>query len=153
MFSDKICFCLSVSDSRILVSRRPSERLERSCIRRRHTGPTPGVLVWKVISYDSRSSLIDIPITLIANSYVRLVIELVVLPFLITIPRGMFQQDSALPHTATVTQRALKNVDMMPWSTRSQELSSMEHVWGIIGRQIQRHPQITLIVADLINQV
>ena len=153
VFSDESRFCLYASDGRMLVRRRPGERLEPSCLRRRHTGPTPGVMVWGAMSYDSRSSLVVIPGTLTANVYIRLVIVPVVLPFMNSIPGGRFQQDNARPHTAAVTQRALHNVDVLPWPARSPDLSPIEHVWDIIGRQLRRHPQPALTVADLTDRV
>ena len=137
----------------MLVRRRPGERLEPSCLRRRHRGPTPGVMVWGAISYDSRSTLVVIPGTLTANVYIRLVIVPVVLPFMNTIPGGRFQHDNARPHTAAVTQRALQNVqnvDMLPWPVRSPDLSPIE---VIIGRQLRRHPQPAFTVADLTDRV
>ncbi|GBM58835.1 hypothetical protein AVEN_206014-1 [Araneus ventricosus] len=80
----------------MLVRRRPGKHYEPSCLLRRTTRPTPGVIVWAVISYDSRSTLVFIPRTLTANLYVRLVIELVVLTF-ITIPGGIFQHITLVP--------------------------------------------------------
>ena len=153
VFSDESRFCLGAIDGRMLVRRGPGERLEPSCLRRRHTGRTPGVMVWGAISYDSRGTLVVIPSTLTANLYIRLVIEPVVLSFMSSIQEGAFQQGNARPHTAAVTQRALQSVDMLPWPARSPDLSPIEHVWDIIGRQIQRHPQPALTVTDLTDQV
>lgn len=153
VFSDESRFCLGRSDSRVLVRRRPGERLLATCLRPRHTGPTPGVMVWGAISYDSRSTLVVIPRTLTANLYVSLVIQPVVLPFMNSIQGGVFQQDNARPHTAVVTQHALQSVDMLPWPARSPDLSPIEHVWDIIGRQLQRHPQPALTVPALTAQV
>jgi hypothetical protein len=110
-------------------------------------------MVWGAISYGSRSTLVVIPRTLTANVYVSLVIQPVVLPFMSSIPGGVFQQDNARPHTAVVTQRALQGVDMLPWPARSPDLSPIEHIWDIIGRQLQRHPQPALTVPVLIDQV
>ncbi|GBM59498.1 hypothetical protein AVEN_70474-1 [Araneus ventricosus] len=67
--------------------------------------------------------------------------------------RGVFQQDNARPHTAVVTQYAIQSVDMLPWPARSPDLSPIEHVWDIIGRQLQSHPQLALIVPVLTDQV
>ncbi|GFV83064.1 uncharacterized protein TNCV_1180781 [Trichonephila clavipes] len=35
----------------------------------------------------------------------------------------------------------LESVNVLPWPTRSPDLSSIEHEWDIIGRQRQHHPQ------------
>ncbi|GBM29648.1 hypothetical protein AVEN_125295-1 [Araneus ventricosus] len=118
VFSDDSRFCLGASDGRVLIRRRPGERLQPNCLRPRHTGPTPGVMVWGAISYDSRSTLVVIPNTLNANLYVSLVIQPVVLPFMSSIQGGIFQQDNARSHTAAVSQRALQGVDILPWPAR-----------------------------------
>ena len=48
----------------------------------------------------------------------------------------IFQQDSARPHTVVATQRALRRVQQLPWPARSQDLSSIEHVWDMMKRQL-----------------
>ncbi|GBN67052.1 hypothetical protein AVEN_132464-1 [Araneus ventricosus] len=70
-----------------------------------------------------------------------------------SIQGGAFQQNNARHHTAIVAQHALQSVDMLPWPSRSPDLSPIEHVWDIIGRHLQRHPQPTLTVPVLTDQV
>ncbi|GBO26386.1 hypothetical protein AVEN_13426-1 [Araneus ventricosus] len=70
-----------------------------------------------------------------------------------SIQGGVFQQDNARPHTPVVTQHVLQSVDMLPWPARSPDLSPIEHVWNIIGRQLQRHPQSALTVPVLTYQM
>ena len=130
MFSDETRFCLGASDGRLLVRKRPGERLQPNCLWLRYTGSTPGVMVWRAWS-DSRSTLVVIQNALTANLYVSLVIHPVVLPFMNSIQGGVFQQDNARHHTALVTQQALQSVDMLPWPARSPDLSPIEHVWDI----------------------
>ncbi|GFY00177.1 uncharacterized protein TNCV_2835341 [Trichonephila clavipes] len=88
------------------------------------TGPTPGVMVWLEAFYDIKSSLLDILNILTGNVCASL--------------------DNARPHNVVLTQRALKSVDVLPWSARYPDLSSIDHVWGIIGRELQHHPQPVL---------
>ncbi|GBN01746.1 hypothetical protein AVEN_73116-1, partial [Araneus ventricosus] len=88
--SDESRFCLGASDGRLLFRKRPGERLQTTCLRPRHTGPTPLVMVWGAISYDIRGTLVVIPRTLTANLYVSLVIQPVVLPFMNSFQRGVF---------------------------------------------------------------
>ncbi|GBN87752.1 hypothetical protein AVEN_148099-1 [Araneus ventricosus] len=110
-------------------------------------------MVWGAISYYSRSTLMVIPRTLTANLYVSLVIQPVVLPCMSSIQGGVFQQVNARPHTVVVTQHSLHSVDMLPWPTRSPDLSPIEHALDIIGRQLQSHPHLTLTVPVLTDQV
>ncbi|GFW54795.1 uncharacterized protein TNCV_2654351 [Trichonephila clavipes] len=42
---------------------------------------------------------------------------------------------------------------MLPWPERSPDLSPIEHVWDIIARQFQHHPQPALTVPVLTQQV
>ncbi|GBM44494.1 hypothetical protein AVEN_15019-1 [Araneus ventricosus] len=104
VFSDESRFCLCASDGRVLVRRRPGERLQPTCLWPRHTRPIPGVM------------------------------------------------DNSRPHIAVVTQHALQSVDMLPWPARSPDLSPIEHVWNIIGRQLQRHPLTVPVLTDQVQQ-
>ena len=83
--------------------------MQPNCLQPRHSGLTSGVMVWRAISYDSRSTLAVIPNILTANLYISLVIQLVVLPFMNSIQRGAFQQDK----TAVAMQRVLQSVEML----------------------------------------
>ncbi|GBM54107.1 hypothetical protein AVEN_247717-1 [Araneus ventricosus] len=71
--------------------------------------------------------------TLTANLWVSLVIRPAMLPFMSSIKEGVLQQDKALTHNAVVTQHALQSVDMLPWPSRSPDLSTTENVWKNIG--------------------
>ncbi|GBL88928.1 hypothetical protein AVEN_122459-1, partial [Araneus ventricosus] len=55
-------------------------------------------------------------------------------------------QVNARPHTGVVTQYARQSVDMFPWPARAPYLSLIEHIWEIIGRQLQRHPQALTVL-------
>ncbi|GBM58708.1 hypothetical protein AVEN_256480-1 [Araneus ventricosus] len=65
-----------------------------------------------------------------------MVIQPVVLPFMNSIQEDVLQQDNARPHTTVVPQHALQSVDMLPLPARLPDLSPIEHVWDIIGRQL-----------------
>ena len=49
----------------------------------------------------------------------------------------LFQQDNARPHTARISQQALRGVQMLPWPAYSPDFSPIEHVWDLIGRRLQ----------------
>ncbi|GFU32282.1 transposable element Tcb1 transposase [Trichonephila clavipes] len=51
----------------------------------------------------------------------------------------IFQQDNARPHTERVSQYCLRTMTTLPWSTRSPDLSPIEHMWDRFGRRV-RHP-------------
>ncbi|GFU15374.1 uncharacterized protein TNCV_1045771 [Trichonephila clavipes] len=74
------------------------------------------------------------------------VIQPKVLPFMNSIQERVFQQDNVRLHTAVVMQLAPQSVDTLSCTRdmRSPDLSPIEHVWDIIGRQLQRHPQQAL---------
>ncbi|GFW85240.1 transposable element Tcb1 transposase [Trichonephila clavipes] len=64
VFTDESRICLQHYDGRIRVWRYRGERMLNSCVIHRHTGPTPGIIVWGGIGYHSRTSLVRIAGTL-----------------------------------------------------------------------------------------
>ncbi|GFV11729.1 HTH_Tnp_Tc3_2 domain-containing protein [Trichonephila clavipes] len=81
-FSEESRLCLGASYGRVLVRKRSGERLQPNCLQPRHTGPTFGIMARRVISHGGRGTHVVIPNTLIANLYVSLVIQPIVLPFM-----------------------------------------------------------------------
>ncbi|GFW52558.1 transposable element Tcb1 transposase [Trichonephila clavipes] len=57
-------------------------------------------------------------------------------PFLNGLPGAIFQQDNARPHTARVAQDFLRHFQTLPWPARSPNLSSLEHLWDQLKRQM-----------------
>ncbi|GFT46023.1 transposable element Tcb2 transposase [Trichonephila clavipes] len=55
------------------------------------------------------------------------------------LPRAISQQDNSRSHTVKVSQDCLRNVITLPWPARSPILSSIEHSWDYLGRQVG-HP-------------
>nr|XP_042910796.1 uncharacterized protein LOC107441252 [Parasteatoda tepidariorum] len=109
VFSDESRFNLWTHDGRVRVRRYAGQRCLPECIIERHSGRTPGVMVWGAISYHGRSNLIRIEGNLNSNRYVREVLQPEVVPFLQGIPGAIFQQDNARPHVArTSPPRTIK---------------------------------------------
>ncbi|GFX10325.1 transposable element Tcb2 transposase [Trichonephila clavipes] len=70
-------------------------------------------------------------------------------PFLYGLPGAIFLQDNARPHTARVAQDFLRHFQTLPWSARSPDLSSVEHVWDQLKRQMPScHSVYDLELAD-----
>ncbi|PRD20997.1 UNVERIFIED_CONTAM: Transposable element Tcb2 transposase [Trichonephila clavipes] len=57
-------------------------------------------------------------------------------PFLNGLPGAIFQQGNARSHTARVAQHFLRHIQILPWPTRSPDLSPVEHVWDQLKRQM-----------------
>ncbi|GFX53346.1 uncharacterized protein TNCV_2945861 [Trichonephila clavipes] len=53
-------------------------------------------------------------------------------------PGAIYQQDNARPHTARLSQQCLQGYDVLPWPTRSPDLSPIENVWDALGMQPSR---------------
>ncbi|GFX91393.1 transposable element Tcb1 transposase [Trichonephila clavipes] len=68
--SDESRFNLCSDDNRVRVWRPRGERLNPALALQRHTAPTAGVTVWDVIAYNTRSPLVLIRGTMIAQRYV-----------------------------------------------------------------------------------
>ncbi|GFS63515.1 DDE_3 domain-containing protein [Trichonephila clavipes] len=57
-------------------------------------------------------------------------------PFLNGLPRAIFQQANACPHTARVAKDFLRHFQTLPWPARSPDLSPVDHVWDQLKRQM-----------------
>ncbi|GFT03417.1 transposable element Tcb2 transposase [Trichonephila clavipes] len=119
VFSDKSRFVLGTDDNRVRVWRRPGEWYNSPHTVLRHSARTAGVMVWRAITYDSRSPLIVMRGTLTGKHYVHDILRSHVGPFLNGLPRAIFQQDNARPHTARVAQDFLRHFQTLPWPARS----------------------------------
>ncbi|GFV01412.1 transposable element Tcb2 transposase [Trichonephila clavipes] len=84
-------------------------------------------MVWGVIAYDSRSTLIVMRGTLTGQRYVDDT-STPCRTLLNGLPGAIFQQDNARPHTARVAQDFLRHFQTLPWLARSLDLSPVEHV-------------------------
>lgn len=155
VFSDESRFCLWQNDGRRRVRRYRGERRNLQLAERRHTALTPGVMVWGAICLGQRSPLVFIPGTLNAHRYINNVLEPVAVPFMQTLPNGIFQQDNARPHMANITRRFLEEAELqiLPWPARSPDLSPIEHVWDMIGRRLRNLPRPPDNLDDLRHQV
>ncbi|GFT74509.1 transposable element Tcb2 transposase [Trichonephila clavipes] len=129
IFSDESRFSLSADDHRTRVWRRTGQRSDPAFIVERHTAISQGVTVWGAISWDTRSSLVVLQGTLTARRYVDDILTPIVLPMLSSRPGAIYQQDNARPHTARLSQQCLQGYDVLPWPSRSPDLSPIEHVW------------------------
>ncbi|GFU69057.1 transposable element Tcb2 transposase [Trichonephila clavipes] len=137
IFSDESRFSLSDDDHRTRVWRRTGQRSDPAFIVERHTAISQGVTVWGAISWDTRSSLVVLQGTSTARRYVDDILTPIVLPMLSSRPGAIYQQDNARPHTARLSQQCLQGYDVLPWPARSPDLSPIEHVCDVLGRQLQ----------------
>ncbi|GFU93066.1 transposable element Tcb2 transposase [Trichonephila clavipes] len=79
--------------------------------------PTAVVMVWGVIAYLARSSLVLIRGT-----------------SGMSMTGAILQQDNARPYTARVSEEYLRTVTTLPWTARSPDLSPIEHICDHLGR-------------------
>ena len=133
VFSDESKFCLYVSDRWTRLRRRPGERHLPESIRLRNTDLAPGFRVWGINRYNSRSHFVFLQDKVTNASCIAHVINPVLLLFLRQEGDVLFQQDSASPHTAAVTQRTIRCVKL-PMSTTSTDITKIEHIWDFFSR-------------------
>ncbi|GFU73893.1 transposable element Tcb2 transposase [Trichonephila clavipes] len=134
VFSDEPRFNLSNYDNRVRVWRPRGERINPAFALQRHTAPTAGVMVWGVIAYNTRSSLVLIRGTMIAQRYAHDILQPHVLPLMQRLPGAIPQQGQC-----SVSQDCLCAVTTLPWPARLPDLSPIEHIWDHLGRRVG-HP-------------
>ncbi|GFW93792.1 transposable element Tcb2 transposase [Trichonephila clavipes] len=72
--------------------------------------------------------------TMTAQWYIHDILQPHVLPLIQRLPRAIFQQDNARPHTARLSQDSLRTVTTLLWPVRSQDLSPIKYIWDPVGR-------------------
>ncbi|GFT42952.1 transposable element Tcb1 transposase [Trichonephila clavipes] len=108
------------------------EKMLNSCVMHRHTGPAPVL--------DS-TPLVRVAGTLNSQRYTCEVLEPVTLPYLQGLATSRFQLDNARPHVARIVQRFFFNhqIELLPWSARSSDLSPIENTWSIVAQQMTQN--------------
>ncbi|GFX99873.1 transposable element Tcb1 transposase [Trichonephila clavipes] len=152
VFSDESRFVLGTDDNRERVGRRPGERYNSQYTVLRHCARTACVMVWRVIAYDSRPTLIVMRGTLTGQRYVDDILRPYLGLFLNGLKGAIFQQNNARSHTARVAQDFLRHFQTLPWPARSPDLSPVEHVCYQLKRQIPSCHSVhdlELVVQDL----
>ncbi|GFW37996.1 transposable element Tcb2 transposase [Trichonephila clavipes] len=75
IFSDESRFNLSGDVNRVRVGKPRGERLNPAFALQRHTAPTAGVMVWDANAYNTRSPLVLVRGTMIAQWYVHDILQ------------------------------------------------------------------------------
>ncbi|GFV70797.1 transposable element Tcb1 transposase [Trichonephila clavipes] len=128
-----------------------------ACIRRQHTGPSTGMIIWGAIGYTSQSPLFQIDGTLNSVRYISGVLRPIPLSFIRALRNFMFRQDKARPHAAGIVRTFLDTeiVRLLAWTVRSPDVSPIENVWlMVVKRLARRHmPISTIALIDTLNAV
>ncbi|GFW85025.1 transposable element Tc1 transposase [Trichonephila clavipes] len=116
-FSDESRFNLGHHDGRIRVRRYVGERHIPECNIERHSGRTPGVMVWGAIAYHGRSLLLRIVGNLNSTRYINEVLQPQATPFLQGLQGAVFQQHNARPHVTKTVKSYLdsQQLQFLPW--------------------------------------
>ena len=102
-------------------------------------------MIWAAISYTGRVDPVHVQADLTAQRYIDTILQPHLLPVM-DVQRQIFQQDIARPQMAHVTTNflATKNVQVLPWPSRSPDFNAIEHIWDELDRRLrqqQRPPQ------------
>ncbi|GFT49577.1 transposable element Tcb1 transposase [Trichonephila clavipes] len=92
-----------------------------SCVMHRHTGPSPGIMVWGDIGYHPRTSLVCIASTLNSQCYISEILEPIVLPYLQGLATAIFQQGLTQITPPAATPDKLCQRVKTAWSSVPQE--------------------------------
>ncbi|GFX67079.1 transposable element Tc1 transposase [Trichonephila clavipes] len=131
VFSDESCLQLCPHHHRRRVWIRPGQCADPIFTIARHTNLQSGVMVWGAISFDSRTPLVVIRGTLTVQRSVDDILRTVLLPFLCSTLTLIFQKTIC---GTRVVMNCLTACQTLPWSARSPDLTSIEHVWDMMGR-------------------
>ncbi|GFS57825.1 transposable element Tcb1 transposase [Trichonephila clavipes] len=109
-------FSLQYQEGRIRLWWHRGERTLVTCIRHRHTGPSPGGMVRGAFGYTSQSSLVRIDGNLNITCYISGVLRPGALSFIRTVRNPMFHQNNARPHFASIVRTFIdtENVRQLP---------------------------------------
>ncbi|GFS58983.1 transposable element Tc1 transposase [Trichonephila clavipes] len=128
VFSDGFSFTVEADDHRLRAWTGQRQRSQSAFVLQRYAAIIPDVMVWGAISYDSRSSLVILHTSLIAQRYVKSILRLAELPFIARHSVSRFQQDISRFDTARISVDYPRIVNILLWSASSPELSPIEHV-------------------------
>lgn len=144
LFSDESRFNVSFSDGRIRVWRRKGERYDQANVTQHDRYGGGSVMVWGGICHRGKTQLVTIPGTLTAARYCDEVLVPVVVPFLQEGNTNIFQQDNARPHVARQSRdvMARNNINILEWPPKSPDMSPIEHLWDVLGRQVRRRDDV-----------
>ncbi|GFW59136.1 transposable element Tcb2 transposase [Trichonephila clavipes] len=144
---------LDSDGNRVRVWRPRGEHLKRAFAYQQLTTLTAGVMVWGATAYNTLSPLVLIRGTMTAQRYVPDILQPHVLPLMQWLPRAIFQQDNAQPHTARVSQDCLRTVITLPWPARSPDLSPIEHIWDRLGWRVGHPTSLNELEANMERNV
>ena len=96
-------------------------------------------MVWGGVSQHHRTELVVIAGNLNAVRYREDTLLPHVVPFLQAYPDMTLQHDNATSHTAHSVSDFLqdRNVSVLPWPAKSQDLNPIEHIWDLLDRRVR----------------
>ena len=144
MFSDESRFCLRFTDGRQRVWRRRGERFDSAAVQEHDRYGGGSIMVWAGITYDFRTDLITVQGNMTGQRYLQQILRPLVIPFAQRIGQNFeFQDDNARPHRAHVAVDFLRQqgVTTLPWPAKSPDMSPIEHLWDVLGRNVRNRLQ------------
>lgn len=142
IFTNENPFNLFQSDGRVRVHQQRGERLAAARVKESSSFGSSSIMVWGGICGDRKTELVFTCQRLRDQMYRYEVLQPVLVPFLQRQWQGLIlQQENAKLHITRLTTDFLnrQNIQLLPWSSCSPDLSSIEHLWDHLGWQSQRH--------------
>ncbi|GFW18950.1 transposable element Tcb2 transposase [Trichonephila clavipes] len=146
MFSDESQFSLSSDSRRVMIWTERGTCFKPRTITEKHHFPSRGVMVWAGIMMDDHTDLHFFDTgSVTAQRYRDEVLEPYVHLFQGVVGTDfIFMDDNAQCHRAVLIDDFLEteNIQRMSWPANSPGLNLIEHVWDMLGRQIEAlsHP-------------
>jgi transposase len=144
VISDESNFQLENRKNRTIVRIKPGEPLRPDCVQQEVQKGGGSVGIWGCISMHGAGCCKIYRGTLKKEGYSDILRnELVASKDLLFGEQPcVYQQDNARIHTSRLVQETMGQleIDILPWPSRSPDLSPIENIWSYIDRQLQKRP-------------
>lgn len=113
-------------------------------------------MIWAFMAGGKNPKIVFVPTTLNSEGYQKMLEEhLLPLKQQFGRKKWQFQQDNAPCHASRSSMKWFgdKNIDVLPWPSRSPDLNPIENIWGYLSRQIYANNKQYSTVAELKQEV